>query len=256
MAVYHEQVPVSMNEPVDELAGRLTPISAATPSAAVAAQLLKYFTSGDIEKGTRLPPERQLAEALGTGRSAVREALAALEILGVVQIRPGSGTYLRGSLSELLPQTLSWGLMLGEQRVAELVEIRTSLELLATELAAKKIDDSALARLEMHVDVMAANSQDQAAFVEADMRFHQEIAAATDNAALNGLLQSVRSLLRIWVDRAVRTEDEIVAAVTEHRDVLEAIKNRDSQAARSAMARHMETAGERVQKTAAAGGAE
>nr|WP_235472331.1 GntR family transcriptional regulator [Frigoribacterium sp. Leaf44] len=57
--------------------------------------------------GSRLPPERQLAERLGVGRSAVREALAALEILGIVTVRPGSGTYLRDQTSELLPTTLS-----------------------------------------------------------------------------------------------------------------------------------------------------
>ena len=61
----------------------------------VAERLLAYFTSGDIAVGTRLPAERQLAASLGVGRSAVREALAALEILGIVIVRPGSGTYGR-----------------------------------------------------------------------------------------------------------------------------------------------------------------
>ena len=66
---------------------------------------MDLFTSGSIQPGTRLPPERHLATVLGVGRSAVREALAALEILGIVDVRPGSGTYLRGTASELLPQT-------------------------------------------------------------------------------------------------------------------------------------------------------
>lgn len=70
----------------------------------VAERLLTYFTSGDIAPGTRLPAERQLAAPLGVGRSAVREALAALEILGIVVVRPGSGTYLRDGISELLPE--------------------------------------------------------------------------------------------------------------------------------------------------------
>jgi len=113
----------------------------------VAERLLAYFTSGDIAVGTRLPAERQLAASLGVGRSAVREALAALEILGIVIVRPGSGTYLRDGISELLPRTLSWGMMLGAPRTRELVELRSGLEVQAAQLAADRITDEALGRL-------------------------------------------------------------------------------------------------------------
>ncbi len=80
----------------------------------------------------------RVAEQLGVGRSAVREALAALEILGIVQIRPGSGTFLQGGTSDLLPTTLSWGLMLASNRTRELLEVRSSLERTAAILAAQR----------------------------------------------------------------------------------------------------------------------
>src|SRR5919199_3685846 len=112
-----------------EIAASLDALPAGSAVTVVATRLLDLFTSGRIAPGTRLPPERQLAATLEVGRSAVREALAALEILGVVDVRPGSGTYLRSSTSELLPQTLRWGLLLGERSTADLLELRSGLEI-------------------------------------------------------------------------------------------------------------------------------
>jgi GntR family transcriptional regulator, transcriptional repressor for pyruvate dehydrogenase complex len=225
------------------LAGSVQPASAVS---AVAARLLSYFTSGEVEPGTRLPPERQLAASLGVGRSAVREALAALDMLGVVSIRPGSGTYLRGSASELLPQTLSWGLMLGEQRTRELIELRRGLEVQAAELAAERADREHLARLGSHLAGMRDNQGDLERFVQADRDFHLEVGAAAGNVVLRDLLQNVRSLLRVWTERILR--DEVLAEVTyaEHAAVFAAIAGRDPAAAGRAMATHMESAGARL----------
>lgn len=212
----------------------------------VAERLLAVFTSGQIEVGARLPSERTLAASLGVGRSAVREALAALEILGIVIVRPGSGTYLRGGASELLPRTLSWGLMLGEPRTRELVELRSGLEIQAAELAAQRITDDALASLAGHVDSMNANTTNFEAFKEADAHFHREIALASGNAVLEDILQSIRSLLRIWVDRGLRDEQHAALAAKEHTEIYEAIKTRDPAVARKVMARHMTTASGRL----------
>ncbi|GAA3281594.1 FadR/GntR family transcriptional regulator [Nesterenkonia halobia] len=234
--------------PAEELHGRLSTIPASTPTAAVASRLLAYFTSGEQEPGTRLPAERQLAEMLGTGRSAVREALAALEILGIVEVRPGSGTYLQSHASELLPRTLNWGLMLGAQNVADLVELRSTLEAQAARHAAERRDDDAVDRLQRHVDTMTRHQDlgDRQQFIEADAHFHQELAACTGNAALSALLQSVRALLRIWVDRGVARPEDAERAITEHAAIIEAVRVGDPEAAAAAMGSHMGTAQDRV----------
>ncbi|BCW62924.1 transcriptional regulator [Arthrobacter sp. StoSoilB22] len=212
----------------------------------VAERLLAYFTSGDIAPGTRLPAERQLAASLGVGRSAVREALAALEILGIVIVRPGSGTYLRDGVSELLPRTLSWGLMLGEPRTRELVELRSGLEVQAVELAAAHVTDGALERMREDLVMMEENLGNLAAFVEADAAFHREIATASGNRALEELLQSIRSLLRIWVDRALTDKGHAEAALKEHRAIYEALSSRDPTAVSQHMRSHMTTASQRL----------
>ncbi len=239
-------MPAYPNDSSAEIAASIGSLSSGSAVSAVAKRLLEIFTNGSIEPGTRLPPERQLAATLGVGRSAVREALAALEILGIVDVRAGSGTYLRGAASELLPQTLSWGLMLGEPRTLELIEVRGALEIYAARLAATRISADALVRLGEHVDEMRASIDDLKVFVEADLQFHLELAQSIDNTVLLDLLQSIRALLRVWVDRAVQQPEQALIAIEEHAAVYAAIATRNPDAAASAMATHMHTAGRRL----------
>jgi GntR family transcriptional regulator, transcriptional repressor for pyruvate dehydrogenase complex len=233
----------SADEIISALGGSLQPSS---PVSEVAKRLLGYFTSGEIQPGTRLPPERQLAASLGVGRSAVREALAALDLLGIVHIRPGSGTYLRGSASELLPQTLSWGLMLGEQRTRELVELRHGLEVETARRAAQRATSEHLANLEACLAGMWDGIADLGVFVEADRQFHLEVGEAAGNQALRDLLQNVRSLLRVWVERMLRDEPLAQLTYDEHAAVFQAIKDHDPARAGEAMAAHMDSAGARL----------
>lgn len=228
----------------------LETVSAGSPASEVARQLVQLLTAGDLAPGSRLPPERVLAERLGVGRSAVREALAALEILGIVQIRPGSGTYLQGGTSELLPATLGWGLMLAADRTRELLEIRSVLERAAVGFAMARATSGDLEALERYLDRQQASLHDPKKFIDADVRFHVKIAEMAGNEVLADLLQSIRSMLRVWVDRGVRTHEAIETAYSEHRNVLDAMKRGDPAEAEQAMAAHMETASARI--TAAA----
>lgn len=234
----------------DDSSAEITEALAAVPIGSavsvVANRLLDLFMSGAIAPGTRLPPERQLAARLEVGRSAVREALAALEILGIVEVRPGSGSYLRGTVSELLPQSLRWGVLLGERNTRELLELRSGLEIYVARLAAARMSDGELARLAKHLERMRSSLEDLKAFVKADLAFHHELASSADNAVLLDLLQMVRSLLRVWVDRAVHDPEQARAALIEHEEVYRALEARDGDAAASAMAAHMATASERL----------
>ncbi len=227
----------------------LEPLDIIQPVSAVSAvtrRLLDYFTSGQIEPGARLPAERELATRLGVGRSAVREALAALELLGIVNVRPGSGTYLKGSVSELLPQTLSWGLWLGQPKTAELVQVRQALEVQVARLAAVAVTDAQLAEIKATVATMRAHRDDFPVFVEADMRFHQLIAEAAGNSLLQDLLTTVRSLIRVWVERAVDTVAHTRLTLREHTAIAAALTAHDPEQAGAAMSQHMVSAGERL----------
>jgi GntR family transcriptional repressor for pyruvate dehydrogenase complex len=229
-----------------EITAALGALPSGTPVSEVARRLMDLFTGGDLAAGTRLPPERQLAATLGVGRSAVREALAALEILGIVDVRPGSGTYLRGTASELLPQTLRWGLLIGQKNTAELLELRSGLEIYVARLAAGRAAASDLRAISGSLERMRNGVGDLKAFARADLDFHNALAVAAANDTLVDLLHVVRSLLQVYADRAVHDEAEARIAIDEHDAVFRAIEAEDEDAAASAMAAHMATASQRL----------
>lgn len=228
------------------IADSLNALPSGSPVTEVARRLLDLFTGGEVAAGTRLPPERQLAATLEVGRSAVREALAALEILGIVDVRPGSGTYLRGSASDLLPQTLRWGLLIGERTTAELIELHSGLEIYVARLAAARADTKAVAALTTSLQTMRASSDDFSAFAAADSRFHRALSEAADNGTIVDMLHVVRSLLQVYSDRAVHDAASVRIAIEEHDRILQAIAAADENAAAAAMAVHMDTATRRL----------
>ncbi|WP_025159192.1 FadR/GntR family transcriptional regulator [Leifsonia aquatica] len=224
----------------------LAQLDSVSPVSAVANRLLDLFTSGGIRPGTRLPAERALASSLGVGRSAVREAMAALEILGLVDVRAGSGTYLRNGASDLLPNTMAWGLLISSQPTKELLELRCGLEIFAARLATERASVADLEELEREVDAMEASVTDLHAFVRADRSYHRRMLAAAGNSVLTGQINTIHSLLRVWMERAVEDSEQARVAALEHRTILEALRQQDPDAAASAMAVHMDTATARL----------
>lgn len=239
-------MPAYPGDRAHEISAALRVLPSGTPVSEVARRLLDLFTSGSIAPGTRLPPERQLAVTLGVGRSAVREALAALEILGIVDVRPGSGTYLRGEASELLPQTLRWGLLIGERNTSQLLELRSGLEAYVARLAAARATSADIAALQASLGRMRSSIGDLTAFARADLDFHNALGAAADNATIVDLVHVARSLLQVYADRAVHDEDAALLAIAEHGAILAAVADADADASSAAMAAHMASATERV----------
>lgn len=229
-----------------DIAASLGALPTGSPVTEVARRLLDLFTGGEVAPGTRLPPERQLASTLEVGRSAVREALAALEILGIVDVRPGSGTYLRGSASDLLPQTLRWGLLIGDRNTTELIELRSGLEIYVARLAASRATPVSIAALTAHLEAMRTFGGDFAAFASADRSFHHALAESAGNGTIVDMLHVVRSLLHVYSDRAVHDTDSVLRAIEEHDAVLQAVAASDENSAAAAMAQHMATALERL----------
>lgn len=237
-------MPAYSRDRADEISAALGSLPTGTPVSEVARRLLDLFTNGSIAPGTRLPPERQLAVTLGVGRSAVREALAALEILGIVDVRAGSGTYLRGSASDMLPQTLRWGLLIGEKNTAELLEMRSGMEIYVARLAAARHHADDIAAVGRQVERMKQHAADRdfAAFSEADLEFHRALGRAAGNELLLDLLHVLRSLLQVYADRAVHDTEDAIIAVREHEAVYHEVRDGNADAAASAMAQHMATA--------------
>lgn len=226
-----------------------------SPSSTVAFRLLDLLLDKSMRPGDRLPGERALAETLGVGRSAVREGISALEMLGVVETRVGSGTYMRSGTSELLPSTLSWSMLLDQERTAELSVVRSALERSAAELAAVHRTEEQAQELIALVERQEAASTDPDAYVEADIAFHREIAQMGGNGLLAELLSTTRSLLRVWFEHAVDRQSDIDEAIAEHRAIAQAVAEQDVAAVSLAMDAHMSTATARILRQEAEGAA-
>jgi GntR family transcriptional repressor for pyruvate dehydrogenase complex len=229
-------------EPID-LAGR------ETISTEIARRLLTYFLAGSIKPGDRIPSERKLAEALGVGRSVVREALKSLALLGLIEVRQGNGTFLKRADSDLLPEAIEWGLLLGEKRVKDLIEARRHLEVLLAGLAAERRTESDIEALKTELRRMEKAGRNSERVIEADVEFHVHVWSAAGNAVLQQTLTSIRSLLQVWIRRVYRAETDSRRTVSEHVPIFEAIKRGDPEAARTAMAAHMASAAARLEAT-------
>ena len=172
----------------------------------IARRLVDYLLSGGVEPGARMPSERQLAEAFGVGRSAMREALKALTLLGLVEVRHGDGTYLKRDDTALLSQVIEWGLLLGEQRTLDLVEARQKVEADIAGLAALRRDEAdliELRRLLARMEQLSRVSGSPGEFVDADVAFHLRVAEASRNTALRDILSGIQALLRVWIGRVI-----------------------------------------------------
>ena len=206
----------------------------------VAGQLRGLIEAGSLQAGEQLPSERELAELLGVSRSTVREAVQFLGALGLVEIRHGSGTFVRdeGDRAQLPAEWLQWT-QRHQVQVHELLEVRRGLEAVAAELAADRSRDlgameAALADMEAAID-----GPDVPGLVEADLAFHTALAAASGNTALRHLTESLgRELLRergaIWNEPG-RPE----RSLREHRRIYEAVRDGDALGARTALVDHL-----------------
>lgn len=242
-----------MPPPLPPDAAGPAPIQRDSPVSRVARRLLDEVMGGGHHPGSRLPSERRLAEGLGVGRSAIREAIAVLEVLGIVEVRVGSGTYVRGKISDLLPQAIDWGLLLGERQTHDLVETRQHLEIVTARLAAARATDGDVDLLHDRLERMRETADSFAAFTEADVDFHLEVARIAGNTVLRDILHSVRALLRVWIQRAVGADGDTAATLAEHVAVFEAVRLRDPDAAAAAMGSHMEAASARLHRSLSEG---
>jgi GntR family transcriptional repressor for pyruvate dehydrogenase complex len=224
----------------------LQPIEQKSLVAEITQRLLDYLLSGEIKPGSRLPSERQLSEALGMGRSTLRESLKALTLLGLLEVRQGDGTYLKKADSALLPRIIEWGLLLGEQRTMDLIEARQKIEVIIAELATRRRDYRAIEELRKIMQRLQQAGADYQEFVDADVAFHLKLAEIARNTVLRDILSSIQALLRAWIIRVIEAAGTTDFSYREHLAIFEAVERGDARAAAEAMQAHMDSARRRL----------
>ena len=199
----------------------------------IARKIVVLIDEGAYPPGSRLPGERDLAEKFNVSRVTIREAEIALQAIGRLEIKTGSGVYV----AERSPQALA---ALPAASAFEVTEARLLIESEAAALAAHNITDAQIERLAELVEQMA--SEDNALSDEADEQFHLTIAAASNNTAM------VHTITQLWqmrdqLPQVKATYDAVClhdasARREEHRAIFEALRSRDAAAARGAMREH------------------
>lgn len=206
------------------------------------AKIRELIVSGEWRAGDRLPREADLALQLGLSRNSLREAVRALSLVRVLEVRQGDGTYVSSLEPDLLLETTSFVThLLQDHTVLELFEVRRLLEPAAAALAAVRMDDESRRQLKTELDRMLA-AEGVAELVDADMAFHAVIAGAAGNTVLSALLDglSARTMrARLWRGRA--DEQALAVTVSEHVRICEAIMSRDPELTRALAAAHIAT---------------
>ena len=211
----------------------------------IARRLASDIEAGRYRAGQRLPPERELAQTLDVSRTTVREALLALEIMRLIDIRVGAGVFVlaetqRGASTNLAPDSTPPSDVLAARRLIEGETAALAAEL-ATDL---QIDEMGRAN-----DRMAATIDNVKEFDAADARFHDLVAHAAGNDALTGFVAHLWSMREgemwaKWYDQT-RNADNRRRSVEDHRMVLRAIVRRSPGTARTAMQSHLDVLAER-----------
>jgi GntR family transcriptional repressor for pyruvate dehydrogenase complex len=188
----------------------------------------------------RIPAERQLGQQLGVGRASLREALKALEIMGLIETRLGDGTYVC-QRSEFLSKPLLWAITSSsETEVYELVEARKLIETELAGLAAERATADDLKEIGKHLDRMERSPQAPSELLQADIEFHLAIGEAAHNSILMNALNLIRNLLQEWIGRTLQEPGVYTRALEHHKAIFFAVAKKNVPAARAAMLAHLE----------------
>jgi GntR family transcriptional repressor for pyruvate dehydrogenase complex len=205
-------------------------------------RLRELIWESNLDLGAKLPSERELAKRFGIGRPTLREAIRALSIMGVLETRRGSGTYVTSPLTDLFEWPAR--ILLDESNVPliELLEVRRMFEPKAAGLAASRANASQLRRIESHLKAQEASPRREVLERE-DLLFHQAIIDAAGNPVLRELASTLQPMLTMSRKLTARTTPDIPKIIRQHRIIYEAISVGQSELAEAAMTQHLRTVG-------------
>ncbi len=218
----------------------IAPIEKTNLADDVASRVMELIDRGGYNAGDRLPSIMEMARALGVGHPTLREALMKLELIGVVEIKHGSGVYVGEKKNTLLLSNPVFGGDVTKKLLLDLIQARIPIETTSARLAAMKATDSHLARMEEFLQESNRNLSDDAILTRMNMAFHREIAVASGNTVLLQLQEVLtnffgreqRILLGVHGSRGTDHE--------QHLDIFEALRSRMPDLAAVRMESHLE----------------
>jgi len=217
----------------------LAPIKSTRIYQEIVRQVKAMIAEGKLKGGDRLPPERDLAEKFVVSRTSVREALRALESLGLVEIRPGEGTFVRQVSIESLIEPLALLMVSQREAIGELFEARRLLEPSLAALAADRATPEEIQEMERILEEQAREVAAGRTGLVQDAQFHTAIGVAAHNRAITRIAHAIMDLLTQSREESLNTPGRPTRSHEDHRRVLTAIERRDAESARRAMLEHL-----------------
>lgn len=218
-------------------------------------QIKTLISSGAYKPGDKIPTELELAESFGVGRSSIREAIKIFNYLGVLKSQAAKGTFVE-ERSNISSESLTWSLLLGDDELNEMIDLRGSIETwamfkLTDEIATANPDGLAvIGELKTIVKNMriSAEEEDRASLIEADFRFHNVIIQGCKNNLFSSLFQTLRSFLYDEIKQSQLDYTDLSMIPTEHYKLLDALLTGDKATVYSAYSDHISNIKERLKK--------
>jgi len=223
---------------------------------AIQDHLKHYITEHHLQPGDMLPPEGKIAEDLGVGRGSVREAIKALESLGIVEVRHGNGVFVRSFNFDSVLDLLSYGLVFDRSRIAEILQIRKWLEAAAIAEITQIIQPEEIAQIEELLIRWAKKTEAQVAPGEEDRAFHRMLYSTLGNESLLALLDIFWLVFHAVPVRTITTDLQPTTTLHDHREILEAVKSGDVALAQQRVQEHFSGIETRLLQAAASRDAE
>ncbi len=197
-------------------------------------RIKEMIVSGELRPGDRLPKEADLAERLGLSRNSLREAVRALSLIRVLDVRHGDGTYVTSLQPEVLLDTVGFVIDFHrDDSILHLLEVRRILEPAATAMAAHKMTDAQLESLGALIEPVNA-ATDLNDLISTDLEFHRKIAVGSGNPVLASLIESLSApTLRARVWRGLTQEGAVARTHEQHQAIHQALVAREPDLARS-----------------------
>lgn len=206
-------------------------------------QIKNMIVDGTLKKGDKLPSERELVQELQVSRTSIREALRALEIIGLVECRQGEGNFIKQSFESSLFEPLSIMFMLQESSMEEVLDLRRIIEVETAALAARQISDEEIQNLSQLISKLK-DTYDEEMGVQIDKEFHYEIAKASKNYLILNILITVSSLIDNFIKDArskiLEEEKNKSALIAQHENIFLGLLHHDPKEAADAMRQHLE----------------
>ncbi|MBU5256923.1 FadR/GntR family transcriptional regulator [Tissierella praeacuta] len=229
-----------------------TPIKNTTVSEKVVEQIKDMLSKGNLNKGDRLPSERQMAETLEVSRSSVREALRELEMMGLIESRQGEGNFIKSNFEDILFEPFSTIFLIKESNAKEILELRNVIEKGTVVLAAERITADELEDIRKILDT-AEDLDSEEELAKLDIIFHYKIAQASKNFLLQSILNAVSSLIEASIKdirKNIMIKEEHKEIIKkQHLDIYESLESHNPKIAERAMSNHLDFVNNEMKKS-------